>query len=165
MRFSKLFLTLILSVLAMAGVRAHSQANVTETATIYVSNGGKTSSPAANVVTGTIFAPLGTIQAAVNTANTNALRGIGSKIVVAPGVYREAVAVNGVSSSAPLTIESSVYWRAVISASDVLTGWSAVSGHPDTYYHSWTYNFGNCPTPTGWPGNFPQSPAAPRWCL
>ncbi len=155
MRTSKLFLTFILAALAMTGIRVRCQANVTETATIYVSNGGNTSSPAANVATGPISAPLGSIQAAVNMANTNALRNIGTKIVLAPGVYREAVAINGVSSSAPLAIESSVTGAAVIAASDVLTGWSGVSGHPNTYYHSWTNNFGNCPVPTGWPSNFP----------
>ena len=148
MRISNSFSVFMLAVLTMAGVRLHSQAT---TATIYV---GHTSTPAVNA-TGTISAPIGSIQSAVNMANANALRGIGTKIVIAPGVYRETVTINGVSSGAPLTIESSATGAAVIAGSDVLTGWSEVSGHPNTYYHSWTYNFGNCPVPTGWPSNFP----------
>jgi len=148
MRISNSYSVFMLAVLAMAGVRLHSQAT---TATIYV---GHTSTPAVNA-TGTISAPIGSIQSAVNMANANALRGIGTKIVVAPGVYRETVTINGVSSGAPLTIQSSATGAAVIAGSDVLTGWSSVSGHPNTYYHSWTYNFGNCPVPTGWPSNFP----------
>jgi hypothetical protein len=155
MRTSKLFQTFILAALAMTGIGALSQANVAanQTAVIYVSNASSSGLNAE--ATGASSAPLGSIQAAVNLADLNSQKGIGSRIVVAPGVYREAVTINGASSSAPLSIESSVTGAAVIAASDVLTGWSGVSGHPNTYYHSWTYNFGNCPTPTGWPGTFP----------
>jgi hypothetical protein len=153
MRNSKLFLILLLAALAMTGVRALCQASVSENeaATLYVSKSGSTNASAA----GTSSAPLGSIQAAVNRANVNSQKGIGTKIIVAPGVYREALTINAASSSAPLTIQASSIGTAVIAGSDVLTGWSSVSGHPNTYYHSWTYNFGNCPTPNGWPGTFP----------
>jgi hypothetical protein len=151
MRTSKFFITFTLAVLAIAGTRARCQASVTENQTtyIYVSKSGS------NFVSGASTAPLNSIQAAINKANYNNQRGIGTKIVVGPGVYREAITINAGSTSVPLTIQASSTGGTIISGSDVLTGWSPVSGHPNTYYRSWNYNFGNCPTPSGWPSSFP----------
>ena len=155
MHFSKMVSVFILLALAFAGSRAYTQASVTENQTTYVYVNGSTGS---NSNSGSSSSPLKTIQAAVNKANTNNQKKIGTKIIVASGVYRESVVVNPVyaGSTVPLTIQASATGGAVIAGSDVLTGWTSVSGHPYTYYHSWNNNFGYCAVPSGWPSNFPS---------
>lgn len=161
MRFSKSFCVLLLTALAIAGTRAHSQAigtlNLNQSSAIYVDSqkGSDVNSDA--VTAGSTAAPLQTIQAAVNLANTRNKQSLGSTIIVNPGVYRESINISSVSgqTAAPLTIQASTTGATVISGSNVLTGWQPVSGHSGTYWHSWTYNFGTCPIPTGWPGYIP----------
>ena len=159
MRFSKSFCVLVLAVLAVAGSRAYSQASVTENQTTYVYVNGSTGSDSNS---GSSSSPLKTIQAAVNRANTNNQKRIGTKIIVASGVYRESVNINQPynGSTVPLTVQAASTGGAVISGSDVLSGWTPVSGHANTYYHSWNYNFGSCGTPAGWPSSF--APVARR---
>jgi hypothetical protein len=76
---------------------------------------------------------------------------------VNPGVYRESINITPVSgqTAAPLVIQASTTGSTVISGSNVLTGWQPVSGHSGTYWHSWSYNFGVCPIPSGWPSSIP----------
>lgn len=154
MYLSKSFRVFILSVLAIAGIRVYSQASVTENQTTYLYVNGSSGSDSNS---GSSSSPLKTIQAAVNRANTNNQKKIGTKIIVQSGVYRESVSVNQPynGSTVPLTIQAASTGGAVISGSDVLTGWTPVSGHPYTYYHSWNYNFGYCSMPSGWPSNVP----------
>src|ERR1700750_2695707 len=113
-----------LSLVSLAVVpQARSQANVIEnqTTVIYVDGQSGSDSNA-----GAISSPLKTIQAAVNKANINNQKSIGTKIVVNPGVYRESVNVNPVSglTAAPLTIEAATSGTAIVSASEILSGWS-----------------------------------------
>jgi Right handed beta helix region len=159
MRFSKSLRLLFFTALAIAGFRAHSQviANQVPSSTIYVDS-VRGSDVVANVATaGTTTAPLQTIQAAINVANTRNQQKIGTTIVVNPGVYRESINIGPVSggSAAPLAIQASTTGSTIVSGSDVLTGWQPVSGHSGTYWHSWTYNFGVCPIPSGWPTAIP----------
>jgi hypothetical protein len=159
MRFSKSLRLLFFTALAIAGSRAHSQviANQVPSNTIYVDS-VKGSDVVANVATaGTTTAPLQTIQAAINVANTRNQQKIGTTIVVNPGVYRESINIGPVSggSAAPLAIQASTTGSTIVSGSNVLTGWQPVSGHSGTYWHSWTYNFGVCPIPSGWPTAIP----------
>lgn len=152
MHFTKWFVLSALAVLALAGTRVLSQANVTENQTtyIYVSTAGSDSH------SGTSSSPLRTIQAAVDRANTNNQKRIGTKVIVNSGVYRESVSINQISnqSTVPLTIQAASTGSAIIAGSEVLTGWSTVSGHAYTYMHSWNYNFGYCAIPAGWPTTF-----------
>ncbi len=155
MQFRKSFLILYLAALAIAGSRARSQANVVENQTnaIYVDS-QKGSDVIADVkLAGTSSAPLQTIQAAINLANTKNQQKIGTKIIVKPGVYRESVNIAAIAnqSTAPLTIEASATGSSIITGADVLTGWSALAGHANAFLHSWPYNFGECPIPSGWP--------------
>ena len=155
MRFSNSLRLLSFTALAIAGSRAQSQVIVNQvpSSTIYVDS-QKGSDVVANLTTsGTATAPLQTIQAAISMANTRNQRQIGTTIVVNPGVYREAINIGSVSgqTAAPLVIQASTTGSTVISGSDVLTGWQPVSGHAGTYWHSWTYNFGQCAIPSGWP--------------
>ncbi len=138
----------------MAGLRAHSQANVNESEKSYIyvdaqkgSDGGL----------GNANSPLKTVQAAVNKANTNNQNGIGTKIIVNPGLYREFVNMPAISkqSSAPITIQAAQTGTAIIAGSDVLTGWTQSDpDNPSVYSHGWTYNLGSCALPAGWPADF-----------
>ena len=152
MHIKKSSLMLLLTALAIAGPRVRSQATVTENQTtyVYVSKSGSDSG------SGTSSSPFKTIQAAVNKANYNNQRGVGTKIIVGSGVYRESVTVNHGSTGVPLTIQASATGSAIIAGSDVLTGWSNVSGKAYTYFRSWNYNFGYCAVPSGWPSGFPS---------
>jgi hypothetical protein len=155
MHFSKSIRVLLLSTLAFAGVRAYSQASVTENQTTYLY---VNSSSGSDSNSGSSSSPLRTIQAAVNKANTNNQKRIGTKIIVGSGVYRESVVLNPVynGSTVPLTIQAASTGGAIIAGSDVLSGWTPVSGHPYTYYHSWNNNFGYCAMPSGWPASVPS---------
>ncbi len=150
MKLARVICSLSLAVLAVAGPLAHSQANVVENQTtiLYVdaqtgldSNSGSSSSP------------LKTIQAAVNKANSNNQKGVGTKVVINAGVYRESVYVDPVSgmTSAPLTIEAATSGTAIVAGSDVLAGWSADAQYSGAYVANWTPAQSTCALPNGWP--------------
>ncbi len=161
MHFTKFISVILLASLAIAGARARCQANITESQTTAIYVDSQTGSDAAlntmsagttlatTSLVGTSVAPLQTIQAAINLATLQNQQNIGAKIIVNPGVYRESINIGASQTTAPLTIEASTTGSSVISGSDVLTGWKYESG--GIYYHSWTYNFGQCAIPTGWP--------------
>ena len=164
MQSTKFIAAILLASLALAGVRARCQANITEsqTAAIYVDS-EKGSDAALNAMStmsastaltkintvGTSIAPLQTIQSAINLATLKNQLNIGARIVVNPGVYRESINIGASQTTAPLTIEAATTGTTYISGSNAMTGWSAQSG--GVYSHSWTYNFGTCATPSGWP--------------
>jgi hypothetical protein len=157
MRYSNSFRLFFLMVLAIAGARVHSQVISTQspTAAIYVDS-QKGSDVVANLTTaGSTTSPLQTIQAAVDLANTRNQLNIASTIVVNPGVYRESINIGPATTTAPLVIQASTTGTTVVSGSNVLTGWQPVSGHYGTYWHSWSYNFGVCAIPSGWPAGIP----------
>jgi hypothetical protein len=163
MRLHNLFSYLVLAAVATAGTRAYSQANVTEAqaSPIYVDseNGNDlvvSSAVSDAALVGTSAAPLQTIQAAIELANTRLNNNISTKIVVNPGMYREALNLEALpsSSTAALTIEAAATGAVVVSGSNVISGWQKWSGHSAVWEHSWDYNFGTCPVPAGWPGGF-----------
>jgi hypothetical protein len=153
MRFTKSFLILLLAGLAFPGARARSQANVTENQTIYLYVDAQKGSDSN---TGTASLPLKTIQAAVNKANVNNQKGIGTKVIINAGVYREFVNITAVSkqTGAVITFEAATAGTAIIAGSDVLTGWVQQSVSPAIYEAGWTYDLGACAVPSGWPANF-----------
>lgn len=142
----KLFFALCtLAVPAVAGYRATAQANVIENQSTYLYVNAITGFDSDS---GTPSSPLKTIQAAVNRANLLNQQGIGVKVIVQPGIYRETVSVgNYKTTSAPLTIEASVAGKAVISGADVLTGWVYQN---NVWIHTWTPQ-PTCALPSGWP--------------
>ncbi len=145
----KALFALLPAILLVLGIRASAQAHVTENQSTYLYVDAKTGNDGH---TGAKSSPLKTIQAAVDKADTNNQKNIGTKIIVNSGVYRETVSVTAYrSTSAPITIQAAVTGGAIISASDVLTGWSAQSS--GIYTHTWTPNLGTCAIPSGWPGS------------
>src|SRR5438067_9938938 len=108
---------------------AWSQANVDEsleTATLYVDvNKGNDSNP------GTKQLPLQTIGAAALAAVANNQAGIGTKVIINPGIYRESVTMIGIGkdTTLPITFEAAVAGKAVMSGADISTGWKVSSGN------------------------------------
>jgi len=153
MQFTKTTIAFIVSTLALPGIQAFSQAHVTENQTTFIyvdANSGSDSN------SGTQSSPLRTIQAAVTKAKANNTKSIGTKVLINPGVYREAVNIysNSNQTSAPMTFQATQTGGAIISGSDVLTNWYHTTNNSSIYTHSWTYDFGACAVPSGWPGGF-----------
>ena len=138
------------AILCLIANRASAQASITENQTTFIyvnAKAGSDSNPGAQTT------PLKTIQAAINKADADNQKGIGVKVIVNPGVYRETVSIsNYKSTSAVLTIQGTTTGTAIISGSDVVTNWAnAGSG---IYTHVWTENMGFCSIPSGWPTTF-----------
>jgi hypothetical protein len=150
MKLKKASLCFSLAVLAITGSRAFSQASVTENQTTFIYVDGQKGLDSS---AGTSAAPLKTIQAAVNVANTDNQKKIGTKIIVNPGVYRETVLINPASnqSTVPLTLQAATTGTAVIAGSDIVTNWSAESNKPGAYVASWAPTASSCAIPSGWP--------------
>ncbi len=156
MQFFRYYLVLFLLTSPLAAIHANGQASVIENQSSYLyvdaSNGSDSDSGAAT-------APFKTVQAAINKANTLNRSGIGVKVIINPGTYRESVTIGGYNvTSAPLTVEAANAGTAMIDGSDVLTGWAQES--PGIYSTSWTADLGLCAIPPGWPTNF--APIAQR---
>jgi hypothetical protein len=116
-----------------------------ETASIYVD--GSKGSDSNN---GSKTAPLKTIGASVTMALNNNHANIGSKVIINPGIYREAVVLDGSkkSTSLPITFQAATNGTALVSGSELITGWSVYSGNSKIYETSWPYNFGVCAAQT-----------------
>jgi hypothetical protein len=143
----KVFFALLPAILLVSGIRASAQAyvNENESAYIYVdaTYGNDSNS-------GAYGYPLRTIQNAVDRANANNEKWVGTRIIVRPGVYREFVDIgNYNATTAPVTIQAAVTGTAIISGSDQLWNWSWSWGN--VYTHPWTPNLGTCAVPAGWP--------------
>jgi len=150
MKLARVLSSLSFAVLAVAGPAAHSQANVVENEPSVLYVNAQTGSDSNS---GSSSSPLKTIQAAVNKANSNNQKSIGTKIVVNAGVYRESVNIDPVSgmTSAPLTVEAAQNGTAIIDASEVLSGWSADPQYSGAYLANWTPAQSTCALPSGWP--------------
>ena len=153
MRLAKACTALSLAALAIAGPNARSQANVVENQTtlLYVD-----AAKGSDSNSGTSSSPLKTIQAAVNKANTNNQKKIGTKVIVNAGIYRETVSVNPVSNqtTVPLTIQAAVTGTAIISGANTLSNWATDTQYSAAYQTSWSPTAGTCPLPSGWPSGF-----------
>lgn len=105
---------------------------------------------------GTLEAPFDTIQAAVEFALGPDAPDGGLRILIAPGVYRETVDINGWRKEYPLLVEGDPDSDrpVVLSGSDVLREWAAVPGTDRIFQHAWPHKFG--PQPNPWPGLMPM---------
>lgn len=150
MRLARLLCSIFAAALVTAGSIVHAQATVAEneSAVLYVDAQLGSDS---NV--GSYASPLKTIQVAINKANANNQKSIGTKIVVNGGVYREAVNIDPIpgQTAAPLTLQAATNGTAVISASDALSGWSPDPQYSGAYVTNWTPTQSTCALPAGWP--------------
>lgn len=91
--------------------------------------------------------PLKTISAAASAAETNNHNGIGTRVTIDAGTYRETVSLSHSSkdTSLPITFEAATNGTVIVSGSTVYTGWSKYSANNSIYTNSWTNNWGECP--------------------
>ena len=95
---------------------------------------------------GTKEAPFATVKKGVESITE-----AGTRLVIAPGLYREA-GINltaGGTEYEPIIIEAEVPGETVISGSTVLSNWETTAAE-GVYSHDWPYRF---PRQTGTPGN------------
>jgi len=110
---------------------------------------------------GTTALPFRTISAALALADTLVREGMGTKVAIQPGVYREALNIPRADPGVvqPLVIEGT--GSTIVSGADVWTGWQQ-KGSSGMWTHAWTYQWGNAPYPPGWAGNVYLAPIVTR---
>jgi hypothetical protein len=119
-----------------------------ETAYIYVdAASGKDSN------SGTSSKPLKTIGAAIDMAESNNQSGIGSRVTVNPGTYRESLSMkkNNKDTSLPITIEAATNGTVIVSGAKKYSGWAVYSQNNSIYATGWTHQWGTCPQQTSCP--------------
>ena len=124
--------------------RAFSQASISENQTNLIYVNGSSGSDS-NV--GTLAKPLGTIQAAVNKAIAYGNAGIGAKLMINPGVYRETLAIS-YHGSAPITVQAATTGATVLDGADQLTNWHSEGN--GKYGYTWKDTVTGCPLPPDW---------------
>lgn len=130
--------------IALTG-RAFAQANVIEDepVTIYVNDQtGSDSNP------GSSSQPVATIQQGINLAMVQVRNAIGADVLIAPGVYREAISVPAVWTGAALTVQAQTSGTVYVDAADVLTNGSPTGS--GAYIYPWIDTVGGCTLPPGW---------------
>jgi hypothetical protein len=131
--------------------RSFAQATVNEsleTATVYVDTAtGSDTNP------GTESEPLKTIGASVTLAETNNHNGIGTKVIIEPGTYRESVALNynKKDTSLPITLEAATNGTVIVSGATVYAGWAKYSANNSIYTNSWNNDWATCAQLTSCP--------------
>ena len=95
---------------------------------------------------GTKDAPFATVKKGVES-----IKEAGTRLVIAPGLYREAGINLGASGTEyePIIIEAAVPGETIISGSTVISNWETTATQ-GVYSHDWPYHF---PRQTGTPGN------------
>ncbi len=131
-----------------ATIAALAQANVVENEPVilYVDQAvGHDKNP------GTASAPYQTIQAALTKAIATNQTGVGAKIEINPGTYRDVIDLTSTwkQTSAPITFEAATPGTVFLSGADPYTGWSYTS-KAGVYQHSWT-PIGTSRVPSGFP--------------
>ncbi len=154
MRLRDITLAAVIAAFAFVGKSAHAQANVVEneSASVYVdANLGSDSNP------GTQGQPLKTIEAAASMALANNVKGVGTRVLVNPGVYRELVQIYPRShqTNAAITIQAVQRGTAIIDGADLLTHWNP-SSTPGVYTYAWRDPLSICAAPAGWPSGIQQ---------
>ena len=117
-----------------------------ETAFIYVDPNGSDSNP------GTQALPLQTIGKAAQIAIANNQNGIGTRVTINPGTYRESIlmAPTPTDTSLPITFEAATNGTVIDSGSVLYTGWQPYSGNTSIFTNAWPNQWGLCPAnPTG----------------
>jgi len=96
---------------------------------------------------GTASMPVRTIGRADILATNANRQGIGVKVLISPGVYREKVSYGG-TTAAPVIFEAVTPGQVIMSGADVWTGWTDQGN--GLYSHAWNYDWGLMPIPSLW---------------
>ncbi|MDQ6760292.1 MAG: right-handed parallel beta-helix repeat-containing protein [Acidobacteriota bacterium] len=129
-------------------------------ATLYVDGA---SPGAADTNPGTVSQPFRTVSAAAARAVKNNLSNIGTRVLIAPAIYREQISLamsQGVTPSL-IVFEATVKGQAVISGADVWREWRP-EAQANTYSSVWPYKWGLAPYPKDWEGNVVLEPITRR---
>lgn len=96
---------------------------------------------------GTSSKPLKTIGAAAAMAETNNQNGIGSRVTINPGTYRESISLNynKKDTSLPITFEAATNGTVIVSGGTLYTGWAKDASNSNIYTNGWTHQWGTCP--------------------
>jgi hypothetical protein len=152
MKLRVFFIALVCCLLAVPFHYAEAQANVVENQNIYLhvnASSGADSNP------GSPSQPFRTISAAVAKALANNRAGIGTKVLIDPGVYREFVKISPYNqTSAPITIQATTAGTVKIDGANVLTNWYRKTSN--IYAYSWKDTVAGCPLPGGWYTGMPS---------
>lgn len=147
----RLLALLILTAIVLLPQISAAQATVDEsqeTAFLYVDGTvGSDSNP------GTAEQPLRTISAAVDIALSNNHSGIGTRITINPGTYRESISLsaNSRDTSLPITFQAATAGTVIVSGGVLYDGWTQYASNPNIYTHVWTNNWGLCAQISGCP--------------
>ena len=112
---------------------------------------------------GTETLPFKTIRKAVAVVLENNWQRKGTKVRIAPGVYRESISVppDWRETDAAMTFEATEIGKVIVSGSDVWTGWTR-QGTSAIYARAWPYKWGLAPYPPYWEGNVVLQPIVRR---
>jgi hypothetical protein len=150
MRSKKVLFALFLATLAVTESRMSAQANVVENQTTYIYVDASLGSDSNS---GAQATPFKTIQVGINKASALNQQGIGVKVIINAGVYREAVTIgNYKSTGATLTVQAAVAGTAIISGSNIVSGWTPQNS--TTWQAPFTDTTGFCAVPSGWPATY-----------
>ncbi len=124
---------------------AFGQANVNEsleTAFIYVDGAAGNDSNS-----GSQSNPLKTIGAAASKAQSNNQAGIGSRVIINPGTYRESISLkhNNKDTSLPITFQAATNGTVTISGGKVYSAWATYQGNSNIFTNGWLNDWGKCP--------------------
>lgn len=127
------------------------QANVNEaleTAIIYVDG---TNGSDSNI--GSSTQPFKTVSKAADVAASNNRAGIGTKVLINPGTYRESIVLDYWTSdtSQPMTFQAVTPGSVIMSGATLYPGWVQYSPNPSIYSNTWNYQWGLCPQNTSCP--------------
>ncbi len=143
------YILLVLSLSFASVLRGQATVNEgLETVTLYV-NGttGSDSNP------GTEQLPLKTIGAGVSQAMASKAAGVGTKVIVDPGTYRETLnmTAGNKETTLPITVEAATNGTVYVSGAVQFTGWTPYSGNSKMYTTAWPYSWGPCALDSGGP--------------
>ncbi|MFZ0732044.1 MAG: DUF1565 domain-containing protein [Candidatus Sulfotelmatobacter sp.] len=144
------FLLCILATLFWMSHFAFGQANINEgleTAFLYVDPNGSDSN------SGSQSHPLKTIGKAASLAETNNQNGIGTRVTINPGTYRESITLNHnkKDTTMPITFEAATNGTVIVSGGTLYTGWAKYAENNSIYTNGWTSNWGTCAQLTSCP--------------
>lgn len=117
--------------------------------TIYVDRDNPNAS---DVGAGTIDVPKLTIDVALRDAVDNRRNGLSTRILIAPGVYREELRYNGEREprpGAPIIIEAIEPGTVTLSAAEIYDDWTRADDNEPIYIHEWRYDWGAMGNPWG----------------
>ncbi len=112
-----------------------------ETTILYVDGAGGSDSNS-----GSQAQPLKTIGKAAAIALDNKKLNLGTKVVIAPGTYRETLTLTGFAAQSPLpvTFQAATPGTVNISGAERFSDWTSYSGNSDIYVSPWPHQWGFC---------------------